>query len=89
MAESLVLQSKSALLDALRETLGDECLLTGADVTSRGAGIWRADTIQAEILVRPRTTKEVSAALAICDRFDQTVVAHGGLTGLVESALTT
>ncbi len=73
---------------ALLRELGSDSVLLDEDVTSRGAGIWRSDTIRARVLVRPRTTREVSQALAVCHAHNQTVVAHGGLTGLVESAIT-
>jgi FAD/FMN-containing dehydrogenase len=72
----------------LIEALGEDCVLTGEDVHSRQAGIWRSDTIQAKALVRPRTTAEVSRTLAICNAHGQSIVPHGGLTGLVESAIT-
>jgi FAD/FMN-containing dehydrogenase len=73
---------------ALEEALGVDCVLTGDDVHQRAAGIWRRDTIQAKALVRPRNTQDVSTAMRICHEHGQTVVAHGGLTGLVESAIT-
>jgi len=73
---------------ALRAELGTAAVLTGSDVSSRSAGIWRSDTVQAKAIVRPTSTEEVSSAMRICHRFDQAVVAHGGLTGLVESGLT-
>ena len=79
----------SAVVKALIEALGEDCVMTGAAVAERAAGIWRSDTIKAKALVRPRTTEQVSQALRICHRHGQTVVAHGGLTGLVESAITT
>jgi FAD/FMN-containing dehydrogenase len=73
---------------ALTAALGDDCVLTGEAVHERQAGIWRSDTIAAKALLRPRTTEQVSQALSICNGFGQSVVAHGGLTGLVESAIT-
>lgn len=73
---------------ALIEVLGEDCVLTGDDVRQRQAGIWRRDTIQAKALLRPRSTDEVSTAMKICHAHDQTIIAHGGLTGLVNSALT-
>jgi FAD/FMN-containing dehydrogenase len=76
------------VVKALREALGADAVLTGEDVHQRQAGIWRRDTVQAKAIVRPRTTAEVSAALRICHDLGQTVVAHGGLTGLVEGSLT-
>ncbi len=77
------------LLDALSELLGDGGVLVGEDVSGRSAGIWRDDTIQAAAILRPKTTQEVSAVLALCHQRNQTVVTHGGLTGLVEGAIAT
>ena len=76
------------LLQTLAEITGPGGVLTGPDVTSRAAGIWMSESIEAQTLVRPRSTAEVSAVLAACHRARQPVVAHGGLTGLVGSALT-
>jgi len=76
------------VIEALRAALGADALLVGEAVRERAAGIWRPDTIRAKAIVRPRSTAEVSKALAICHAHDQSVIAHGGLTGLVGSALT-
>jgi len=73
---------------ALRERLGEKTVLTGSDVHTRSAGIWRSDTIAAKAIVRPNTTEQVAHAMQICAQHNQAVVAHGGLTGLVESGLT-
>ena len=74
---------------ALMQALPEGMVLFDDDVTSRSAGIWRTDTINARILIRPRNTQQVSITLRICNDFQQSVVTHGGLTGLVESAITT
>lgn len=74
------------IVEELIAALGEDCVLTGADVHNRQAGIWRSDTIQARALLRPRTTEQVSQALAICNARGQSVIPHGGLTGLVKSA---
>jgi len=76
------------VVDALVQALGPEAVLTGEAVHERRAGIWRKDHIAAKALLRPDSTATVSRALAICNEFRQPVVAHGGLTGLVESAIT-
>jgi FAD/FMN-containing dehydrogenase len=78
----------SDVVQELIDALGENCVLTGDAVHSRSAGIWRRDTVQAKALIRPRSTEEVSTALRICHARGQKVVAHGGLTGLVESAIT-
>ena len=73
---------------ALRAELGAAAVLTGDDVHGRSAGIWRPDTVKAKAIVRPTSTAQVATALRICHAHDNPVVAHGGLTGLVESGIT-
>ena len=77
------------VVEELLAALGEDCVLTGAAVQERAAGVWRADPIQAKAILRPRDTGQVSRAMAICHAHGQSVVAHGGLTGLVQSTLTT
>lgn len=90
MAElSPVVDSNSEVAQALMAALGPENVLLDGDVSARGAGIWRTDHIHAQVLVRPKTTVDVATALKICHQHDQSVVTHGGLTGLVEGAITT
>ena len=78
----------SELLQAIHDVVGVGGVLTGTDVSSRASGIWRSQGIEAQASVRPRCTEEVSRILAICNKAGQSVVAHGGLTGLVEGAVT-
>ena len=75
------------LLTALHEVVGNGGVLTGADVANRASGIWRSAGIEAQAILRPRSTGEVSRILALCNAAGQPVVAHGGLTGLVEGAV--
>lgn len=79
----------SDVVTALIETLGSDCVLTGEDVSSRHAGFFSPTAVSAKAIVRPRTTEQVSQAMKLCHEFGQTVVAQGGLTGLVQSAVTT
>jgi len=76
------------LINDLKAALPADTFLFGDDVQSRMAGIWRQDTIAAGVLLRPKTTAEVSVILKICHAHGQSVVTHGGLTGLVEGAIT-
>ena len=78
----------SDLLHTLAGVVGENGLLLGADVAARKSGIWRHDGIAAKAIVRPRSTEEVAQVLAICNAAGQPIVAHGGLTGLAESAIT-
>ncbi|MFQ5628011.1 MAG: FAD-binding oxidoreductase [bacterium] len=78
------------IIHQLQATLPPECILTGDDVGSRSAGSWgKQDWIEAKALVRPQSTQEVSAVLKICHDAGQTVVTHGGLTGVVQGAKST
>jgi len=79
--------STEELIDQLSEVLGPEGVLTGDAVSSRAAGIWRDDSIAAPVIFRPSTTAEVAAVLRACHAARQTVVTHGGLTGLAEGAI--
>lgn len=72
---------------ALQAAFSAKDVLTGEDVTARASGIWRKAPIEAKAIVRPQDTEGVARAMQICHEFNQGVVAHGGLTGLVESAV--
>lgn len=74
------------IVDALRDILGESAVLDAAEVATRSAGIWRADTLRAAALVRPRNTAGVSAVLRWCTQNGIGVVTQGGLTGLVHGA---
>lgn len=61
-------------------------VLTGSDV-SEHAATWSGGTCAAKAIVRPRTTDEVAAILALCNRRGQAVVVQGGKTGMVDGAV--
>ncbi len=72
------------LIAQLRELLGASAVLTGDDVRARMIHVWRQEPIQARAIVRPGTPAEVAEVLRRCHAASQTVVTHGGLTGLVQ-----
>lgn len=74
------------LLQELRAVLGSDGVLTGTDVAGRSAGWARPDSLRAWALARPQTTAQVSRVLALCHAANQSVITHGGLTGLVRGA---
>ena len=74
------------LYERMRSIVGEQGIVCAEEVARRPAGFMRPDTVQARFLVRPKTTAEVSAVLAICNREKRPVVTHGGLTGLVHGA---
>ena len=74
-----------ALKNELRAIVGEQGMLEGAAVRERAATLWHG-RVDAELLVRPRSTEQVSAVLRLCHARGQPVVTHGGLTGLVNGA---
>ncbi|GED22932.1 FAD-binding oxidoreductase [Halomonas halmophila] len=75
--------SLSALLDRLREQLGDNAVITGNDVTARSVDWLTGAPCLAAAIVRPGTPDELADILRLCHAARQPVVTHGGLTGLV------
>ncbi|MSQ98308.1 MAG: FAD-binding oxidoreductase [Xanthomonadales bacterium] len=76
------------LLENIRNVVGESGLLLGADVTARSDSWPPLGGCQAKAIVRPCSTNEVSAVLKLCHQHGQSVVTHGGLTGLAGGALT-
>ncbi len=77
--------SRATLITDLRAIVGEQGLLQGSAVRERAAVLWHG-RVEAELLVRPRNTSQVSQVLALCHARAQPVVTHGGLTGLVNGA---
>jgi FAD/FMN-containing dehydrogenase len=77
--------SQASLKSDLRAIVGEQGLLEGGDVRQRAGVLWHG-RIEADLLVRPRDTSQVSQVLALCHARGQPVVTHGGLTGLVNGA---
>ncbi len=76
------------IIDKIKGALKTGDVLTGDDVHSRSAGSWGSPgNIRAKAIVRPETTEEVSAVLRICSEAGQSIVTHGGLTGVVQGAI--
>jgi FAD/FMN-containing dehydrogenase len=73
------------LKNELRNIVGEQGLLEGAAVRERAGNLFHGH-VDAELLVRPRSTDQVSEVLRLCHARGQTVVTHGGLTGLVNGA---
>ncbi len=75
---------KKKVLEDLQAFLPEKALLVDEDVSNRKAGgLHTEEAIQAEIIVRPESTEEVSKILSVCNQAGQPVIVHGGLTGLV------
>ncbi len=84
MAERKLIHFVSELIKEIESVVGPENLLTGSDVTSRSASNWGiTSNVIAKAIVRPENTEAVSKVLKICHESSQSVVTHGGLTGVV------
>ena len=72
------------IVSELRQQVGVETILDTASISMRARNYWDSTPLEALALARPRTTDEVSRILSVCHAHGQTVVAHGGLTGVCE-----
>ena len=75
---------KEKVLEEFKTFLPEKAILLNEEATSRTAGgLHTEEPIHAELILRPKTTEEVSKILTICNKHDQPIVVHGGVTGLV------
>lgn len=81
------LRADLQLVDSLRAIVGDGGVLTGEAVSSRYPGYFM-ERIEADAIVRPRTTAEVAAILKACNEAGQPVVVQGGMSGWVRATQT-
>ncbi len=68
----------------LKKIVGEKDVLVGEQVSSRMIHVWYQEPIEAMCIVRPESTDQVSKILAFCNKKGQSLVPHGGLTGLVQ-----
>jgi FAD/FMN-containing dehydrogenase len=73
----------------LKNLLPDGAVIEGEALSSRATSYWDPSPMQGKVLVRPSSTEQVSQVLKLCHEHKQTVVVQGGLTGIVEGALST
>ncbi|MCA8022644.1 FAD-binding oxidoreductase [Burkholderia metallica] len=79
---------QNSIIAALRDALGRDVVLVGSEIGDRFMTDWtrHAPALPAALLL-PRTTDEVSRALALCNDARQPVVPQGGMTGLAGGAI--
>ena len=70
---------------ALRDSLGEDAVLDSAALATRARNYWDSSPLQARALVRPKSTEELSRVMTLCHARAQTVVVHGGLTGVCDA----
>ena len=76
------------LVKQFEAILDENGIFSGEKVGNRAVHVWNDASIEARVILRPTTTAQVSAILKLCNDAGQTVVAHGGRTGLVQSSIT-
>lgn len=74
------------LLRKIQIIVGPSGILLGDEVVNRSDSWPPMGGCQAKALIRPANTEEVSQVLKLCHADGQSVVTHGGLTGLVGGA---
>ncbi len=74
------------LLERIAAIVGPQGLLTGEDVSGRAADFMGLTRVQAQAIVRPASTAELSEVMKLCHAAGQVVVPAGGHTGLVQGA---
>ena len=74
------------LIEQLTRVVGTDGVVPGDELGERAVSYWDPSPTQAKVLVRPRSTADVSEILKICHAQGQTVVVQGGLTGVVNGA---
>lgn len=77
----------ASLVDAFTDILGPGGVLTGDDVAGRYPGYFMT-RVEADVLVRPETTEQVSQIMALCNAAGQPVVIQGGMSGWVRATQT-
>ncbi len=75
------------LLAAFRDILDARGMLTGEEVRARQVHVWNQEPIIAKCILCPTTTEQVATVLKLCNEHQQTVIPHGGLTGLVQGSV--
>jgi len=74
----------SDILTRLRDIVGDQHVLDASQVSQRATHFWDATPLEALALVRPANTEQTAKVLSVCNSVGQSVVTHGGVTGLVD-----
>jgi FAD/FMN-containing dehydrogenase len=75
----------SDIVEELRRQLSEEAVLDSVTLGQRARNYWDSTPLQGRALVRPASTEELSRVMSVCYERGQTVVVHGGLTGVCDA----
>ncbi|MDJ0813494.1 MAG: FAD-binding oxidoreductase [Woeseiaceae bacterium] len=79
----------SSIDDSLRHLLPHELVVAGDDLAMRNVSYWDNSPTRGKMLLRPESTGQLVEIMRLCHARSQSVVIQGGLTGLVEGAVST
>ena len=77
------------IVEQLAAVTGGDAIVGAQALRERATSYWDASPTRAKCLVRPASTEQLSALMRVCHDNDQSVVVQGGLTGIVEGAVST
>jgi FAD/FMN-containing dehydrogenase len=77
------------IVEQLTSVTGGDAVVDAAALRERATSYWDPSPTEARCLLRPASTEQLSALLRICHDNNQAVVVQGGLTGIVEGAVST
>ena len=75
------------IVELLETALGGDGVVYADALRERATSYWDPSPTQARCLVRPGSASELSDVMRLCHERRQSVVVQGGLTGLVEGAV--
>jgi len=79
---------KNNIINLFKEILDHTSILSGEDLKSRFYHIWKTDiSLESLCLLLPKSSKEISSIVKICNENNQEIIIHGGLTNLVGSTI--
>ena len=77
------------IIQQLTEELGPDGVVGTERLRVRATSYWDSSPTEARCLLLPQSTEQVANVMRICHEHGQSVVVQGGLTGIVEGALST
>ena len=75
------------LVDELARLLPDGAVVGAQELTERATSYWDPSPTQAKALLQPESTQQVSDVMRLCHEAGQSVIVQGGLTGVVQGAV--
>lgn len=73
----------------LADEFGSTAVVDADRLRKRATSYWDPSPTEAKCLVRPESTEQLSRVMCICHEHQQSVVVQGGLTGIVQGAVST